>query len=667
MDLIASQMLKKAMPLFTALAATLLVLAISAILTLGQEIFVPFALGILLSFILAPIVTFLQRWRVPRILAVSVAVLFATLTILGILAVVAAQLGSLAGDLPQYRRTIQDKLEAFTAAETDSQGPLARAREAIQGMVSDIQHLGDESPAAAAAGGDDAQPDAEPAEPRPIPVTIASNAGALDTAYAVISPLLSPLATFGIVVVFAIFILIQASDLRNRFIRLVGTDDLQQTTAAIDDAARRVSRLLLFQSGVNALFAILVGGGLYLIGVPSPFLWGILAGILRFIPYIGGFIGAGLPMALAFAVDPGWSMIIWTAALFLIIETALSNIVEPVVYGHSTGMSPVAILLAAVIWTFLWGPVGLVLATPLTICLVVMGRHVPRLGFIDVMFGDRPALLPQQIFYQRMLVGAYDEAADQAREFLRRRPLVTYYDEVALEGMRLGHEDVARFAVKDGRLETLRDSTLALVGRLEREAPLPRGGRVSAEAAAAIDAAGPERPAVPVLTAKGELSADWQASVPVVCVSGTSALDAPVTAMLAQVLTKHGLAARHVTLAELRENRPGRAEADGVALVCLSFLEPLSTVHLRQMVREVHRVAPDAHVLIGIWRQRDESLVQDLNRKVRADGLVTTLTAALARAVEMATPGPADVPAGAEGQKDAPDPAALTKVEAAAA
>ncbi len=190
--------------------------------------------------------------------------------------------------------------------------------------------------------------------PRPIPVTVENESSLFDTISAIALPLLQPLATFGVVIIFAIFILLQREDLRNRFIRLAGTDDLQQTTAAIDDAARRLSKLLLFQLGVNAAFGTVTALGLWLLGVPSPALWGILGGILRFIPYVGGFVGAGLPMLLAFAVDPGWSMVIWTAVLYLGAEALLSNVVEPVLYGHSTGLSPVAILLAATIWAFLW-------------------------------------------------------------------------------------------------------------------------------------------------------------------------------------------------------------------------------------------------------------------------------------------------------------------------
>ncbi|ALN74467.1 hypothetical protein M673_17190 [Aureimonas sp. AU20] len=625
MDIVTSQMLKKALPLFTALAVTVLILTVSSILYLGREIFVPFALGILLSFILAPIVIKLQRYRVPRILAMSGAILAATVVILALGFLIATQVTGLVGEIPSYRVTVEQKLRSLSeSAQAEGNGPFSRAAVALEEMAADIQKLA-------------APAEADANQPKPIPVTVENNGSVFATLSAVAIPLLSPIATFGVVIIFAIFILLQREDLRNRFIRLAGTDDLQQTTAAIDDAAKRLSKLLLFQLGVNAAFGAMTALGLWLLGVPSPILWGILGGILRFIPYVGGFVGAGLPMLLAFAVDPGWSMLIWTAVLYLGAEALLSNVVEPVLYGHSTGLSPVAILLAATVWALLWGPIGLILATPLTICLVVMGRHVPRLAFIDVMFGDRPALLPAQIFYQRMLAGAPQEAADQAREFLRERELATYYDEVALDGLRIAHEDVARFAVKGERLETLRAATLELVREVGTINPSKRRRKahLTAEAAAAVDAVGPDQEVTRIVQRKGDLAPEWRGQTPVICLSGNNALDAAVTTMLAQVLERHGLGARHIALSELREKPPTAKDAEGVALVVLSFIEPLSTVHLRQAVRAVHRVAPKARIMIGIWRQRDPAMLQELQRRVHADALVTTLNKALAAALEM--------------------------------
>jgi predicted PurR-regulated permease PerM len=232
-------------------------------------------------------------------------------------------------------------------------------------------------------------------EARPIPVEVRQPPPtALENIGTLISPLLRPLTTTGITAIFVIFILLQREDLRNRFIKLAGGHDLQKTTVALDDAATRLSRLFLIQLAVNTVFGVVIGAGLWIIGIPSPVLWGILAAILRFVPYIGAVIAAVFPLALAAAVNPGWSMLLAAAVLFLVVEPVVGHVIEPLVYGHSTGLSPVAVVASATFWTALWGPIGLVLATPLTVCLVVLGRHVERFEFLDVMFGDRPALSP---------------------------------------------------------------------------------------------------------------------------------------------------------------------------------------------------------------------------------------------------------------------------------
>src|ERR1700743_835526 len=339
----------------------------------------------------------------------------------------------------------------------------------------------------------------------PVPVEVLQpDPGALESLRSLIAPLISPLATTGIIVIFVIFILIQREDLRNRLIRLAGSHDLQRTTPALDDAGSRLSRLFLNQLLINTGFGILIGTGLWLIGIPSAVLWGILATVLRFVPYIGSIIAAVFPLALAVAVDPGWSMLVWTAALFFVVEPAVGQIVEPMVYGRSTGLSPVAVVVSATFWTALWGPIGLVLATPLTVCLVVLGRHVERLAFLDVMFGDRPALSPAEIFYQRMLAGDPTEATEKAEEFLKERSLSSYSDEVAIKGLQLAQADLDRDALDQSRLVRIRDTVMEFVSDLSDQADVePTGERSTedAEAAAAVEAAAakPDHSDLPVL------------------------------------------------------------------------------------------------------------------------------------------------------------------------
>ncbi len=351
--------------------------------------------------------------------------------------------------------------------------------------------------------------------------------------------MLHPLATTGLILIFTIFILMQREDLRNRAIRLIGPGDLRRTTAAIDDATSRLSKFFLAQLALNIAFGLVIGLGLGFIGVPSPTLFGVLAAILRFVPYIGAAISALLPVILAAAVDPGWSMVISTVALFLVVEPLCGHVIEPLLYGHSTGISPVAVILSATIWTFLWGPIGLVLATPLTVCLVVLGRHVDRLWYLDVLLGDRPALAPSEIFYQRMLANDPAEAIEQGRQFLKERALVTYYDQVVQAGLLLAQEDLSRGTLVRERQEEVGTAIRAVVARLGT-LPVARRARrktsrgADTETAAALDAVGPDRQEAAIVLGREDLAPAWRGAKPVLCVSSRGPFDEAATLMLSQ-------------------------------------------------------------------------------------------------------------------------------------
>jgi predicted PurR-regulated permease PerM len=282
------------------------------------------------------------------------------------------------------------------------------------------------------------------AAPEPVPVLIQQpEASPLQTLREVGGPLVAPIATAGLVVVFVIFMLLQREDLRDRNLRLVGASDVARATEAMDDAAKRISRYLLMQL-VNVLYGIPVGIGLHFLGVPNPILWGLFATVLRFIPYLGPVIAALFPIALSFAVAPGWTLPLLTIALFVTLELFSNNVLEPWLYGSSTGLSPVAVLVAAVFWATLWGPVGLLLSTPLTVCLVVLGRHVPRLGFFHVLLGEEPALAPELKFYQRLLARDTDEATELAEEYLEDESLDKLYDAVIMPTLGLAEQDRLR-------------------------------------------------------------------------------------------------------------------------------------------------------------------------------------------------------------------------------
>src|SRR6202140_3978852 len=503
------------MALLSAVATAILAAMIIAMLYFGREIFVPIALAILLSFVLAPLVAILQRIRVPRGLAVVSVVMLAFALIFPTGSLLATQLTQLAGDLPRYQSTISEKIQSFRDTKA-GRGTLERASDMLKDLSKELDKPKDA--VSARAPGSVVSPIA-PGPRAPVPVEVRQpDPGALESLRTLISPLVHPLATTGIIIIFVIFILLQREDLRNRVIRLAGSYDLQRTTAALDDAARRLSRLFLTQLIVNGAFGLVIGIGLWLIGIPSVILWGILAAVLRFVPYIGAVIAAAFPLALAVAVDPGWSMLLWTLALFLVVEPVVGHVIEPMVYGHSTGLSPVAVVASATFWTALWGPIGLVLATPLTVCLVVLGRHVERLEFLDIMFGDRPALSPPEIFYQRMLAGDPTEAAEKAEEFLKERSLAPPHDEVGLKGLQLAQADAERGALDEERLRKIRDAVSEFASDISDQDDRPPTKvhlTTDAEASSAVESVAEDAPYenLPILNKKN-LPPEWQGDHP---------------------------------------------------------------------------------------------------------------------------------------------------------
>jgi predicted PurR-regulated permease PerM len=602
----------------------------------GREIIIPIALAILLSFVLAPLVGLLQRIRVPRGLAVVSVVLLAFALIFALGSLLASQLTQLAGDLPRYQSTISEKIQSFRNT-TAGRGTLERA----SGMLKDLsKELDKPKDAASTLGAGTSLAPKSSAPLTPVPVEVRQpDPGALESLQSLISPLLHPLATTGIIIIFVIFILLQREDLRNRLIRLAGSHDLQRTTAALDDAAARLSRLFLIQLLLNGTFGVVIGVGLWLIGIPSAILWGILAAVLRFVPYIGAAIAAAFPLALAVAVDPSWSMLLWTLALFLVVEPIVGHVIEPMVYGHSTGLSPVAVVASATFWTALWGPIGLVLATPLTVCLVVLGRHVERLEFLDIMFGDRPALSPPEMFYQRMLAGDPTEAAEKAEEFLKERSLSSYYDEVALKGLQLAQADAERGALDHERLTRIRDAVFEFTNDLsdQDDRPPPNvSSTTDAETSSAVESVAEDAPYenLPILS-KEDLPPDWQGEHPVLCVAGRSLIDEAAAIMLGQLSTAHGLAARVEGAAALSTANVFRLETTGVAIICLVYMDAAGPAHMRYSVRRLRRKMPKAIIILGCWtKEMDPAALEQLREGAKADLAAASLGEAVKLCIE---------------------------------
>jgi len=588
------------------------VVAVGA-LYLGREVFVPMALAVLLSFALAPSVLLLRRChlgRVPSVIAVVVLV-FGAISGLGFL--LGNQLAHLAENLPQYQYNITEKIHSFRGTAI-REGIVGRTSTMLQDLGKEISKPSDET--ASAAKVPLAPPPAAAQPSAPTPEIRGLNSAPLQIVQDIVGPLLQPLATAAIVIVFLIFFLLQREDLRNRFIRLAGTRDLQRTTEALDDAGRRLSRYLLTQSAINATFGVWIGIGLWLIGVPNAVLWGTLSALLRFVPYIGPVIAAACPAALALAVDPGWSMLLWVIGLFLVTEPLTGQLVEPWLYGRSTGLSGVAVVVAAAFWTFLWGSVGLLLSTPLTMCLVVLGRHVERLQFLEVLLGDQPALAPEQSFYQRILADDPDEAAHQAEAFLKEQPLSAYYDQVAIKGLALAQLDVNRGTLNHEQRVRLKAAIDDIIDDLSDH-----------EDAAATDIKEGEPgvvPMAPVLSA-AELAPSWRGK-PVLCVAGRGSLDEASAAMLAQLLEMHGIGARVVPREAVSARHLDQLDVVGVQMACLCYLEPGTFANARYLVRRLRRRLPKARIMAGFWTLTAEQAEQRDALAATGVDLVVNLT-----------------------------------------
>ncbi len=577
-----------------AVSALLFAFIVVASLYLARAILMPFALAILLSFMLTPLVRRLQRWRVPKALAVTFVVLVAFAAIATLGSVMVSQVNQLAADLPRYQTTLRDKIHLLRGA-TGGAGTIGRASEVLENLSTEL-NTPERMPGSVTSPGP-----TPPSAQKPIQVEVREPKGALRTFVSLVSPLIDPLVTTGLVIIFVIFILVQRQDLRNRLVRLAGSNDLQRTTAAIDDAGRRLSRLFLTQLALNAAFGLVIGIGWWIVGVPSAPLWGILALILRFMPYIGTWISAIFPLILAAAIGPDWTMFIWAASIFLAIEMIIGQFVEPLVQGHSTGLSPVAVIASATFWTWLWGPIGLVLATPMTMCLVVLGKHVERLNFLDVMFGDQPALTPAELTYQRLLARDPVEAAEQARTFLRGKPLISYYETIFIPTLKLANADAESGRLDDERLERVSDAATELIDDLA-----DHRDRTDQEPVKEPDA-DEDKPLAQL--SKAESPADllpdavpeaWRTGKPLLCIPGSGELDEALALIIAQLVERQGIGARAEEAGAMSMSRIFSLDMKEAKLICLCYIENVTPAQIRYSVRRLRRKAPEAHILITL-------------------------------------------------------------------
>ncbi len=611
--------------------ATLFFVAFAiAFLYLGRDVLVPIAIAVLLSFVLSPPVLALRRLGLNRTLAVLAVVLASLFIALAVSAALTRQVSELAVDLPKYQTTINRKIGSVR--------DMVSANAFFEKGVGALKSLGDlarRPGAAAEATGSAAPQAAEPGAegPHPVPVEVVQQSPSpLVMVQTIAGSALSPLETTALVVIFVVFILLQREDLRNRFIRLVGSNDLQRTTLAMNDAAGRLSRFFLAQTLINATYALIVAGALYMIGVPGPILFGIVAFLMRFVPYVGPIVAAALPILLAAAVDPGWTKALETLGLFIVLEALVGNVVEPLLYGRNTGLSPIAVVVAATFWTWLWGPIGLVLSTPLTACLVVIGRHVEQLSFLDVILGDAPALSPVEHFYQRLLVGDAAEIADQAEQFLKSQPLIAYYDEVALSGLLMAEEDYSRGVLDDDGQEKIRQTIEEIIEDLSDHADETSEGASAGAAPEPYGGLAAEAPP----TGEGEAPPQLAPGAPdgprkpILCIAGRNAIDQAAAALLAQILQKHGLPARAEPPQLLTIGGILHLPGSGAQIICLSYVgADIGAARVRYAIRRLRRRLPEARIIAGFWRA-DPDAARELCAQTRADACPTLLAEAAA-------------------------------------
>ena len=585
--------------------ATIL-MAIAA-LYFGRQFLIPLALGTLLAFTLQPLVTRLRRLGIGRGGSVTVVTSLVTGLLLAFVFVTGSQLVTLANNLPSYKSNLEQKIR-FLKASASGGGALDKASLALRDLNRQINAAVPADPSVATGRAKRPDPAAVPA-PVPVPVhVVAPDASPLQVAADLLGRSLAPAGLIGLVFIFMVFILLEHENLRDRLIRLMGGSDMNLTTEAMNEAGDRVSRYLALQVLVNVSFGIPIGIGLYLIGVPNAVLWGVLATVLRFVPYVGPVLAALFPAVMAVAVDPGWSMLGWTLALFAVSEVLNNNVVKPLLYTSSTGLSAIALIAAAVFWTTLWGPAGLFLSTPLTVCLVVVGRYVPQLHFLYLLLGNAPALTPPERFYQRMLAGDALEGAEIGVEYAAAHGMQRFHEEVALVALQLAESDRRRAVLSTERAEAVNSTMREVFSRIQ-------------------DFQDP-RPAIEKATGgEGDERSVLWGEAAVLCVGARTPLDTALAALMAQALQYRGIdawAAPAATLAGDGIKQVGNS----LELIVLAQLSDTGGIHVQQLCRRLRKHS-GARLLLTILERPGaelgpESVVQDV-----ADGLIRSFGEAL--------------------------------------
>lgn len=553
-------------------------LAMVAALYFARDILIPITLALIFSFLVAPLVRLLQRLHINQAIAVMVSVVVPLCVVVTIAGVVGSQVAELAQSLPQYQETIDAKVASIQAFANGRVGQfLGRAGQVIERVTSG------QTPSPPTA----APPQAAPAHgahtvvpPAPVVVVPSETRGPpIQLVGHFLSVLLGPVETAAIVFILSIFMLIERETVRDRFIKLTGARDSVRTTIALDDTAERLSRYFLSQLGVNTSVGIVIGCGLAAMGTPSPVLWGVLAATLRFIPYVGVWIAAVLAGLLAAAIDPGWSMVFWTLGLFGITEMIASQFVEPLLYGHTTGLSPLSVVVAAIFWSWLWGPVGLILSTPLTLCLVVLGRYVERLNFLEILLGERPNVRTSQELFERLTAGNADAAIKSAEQFLAKNSGADYLDQALIPALRLLSESTFNDVLVPAAVASATEASKKLIAQLPQVLAHAKGARA-------------KRP-LPVRTS-------------VECISGSGPIDSLLTEVISVLLRQQGFE----VIAPGTVVSPSESGAPAAA-ICVLSVEPMrAETGVREIITRHLAQRPAPHLVSGIYTV--DEIKQDL-------------------------------------------------------
>jgi predicted PurR-regulated permease PerM len=572
--------------------------AVIATLYFARVVFVPLALALLFSLLLTPVVAFLEKIKLPRILAIFLVVV----TLVGLMGLMAwqtsQQFGDLTNQLPTYKKTLQDKIRALKGASGQS---LNQASDTVKELGKELVTATPGSPPANEARNKPAAPGSSPS--RPLAVEVVPPTNPLGSAENV----LGPLANAGVVIIFTVFMLIGREDLRNRFIRLAGGGRLNVMTQALDEATHRINRYLFLQLVVNVSYGVVIGTALHFIGIPNASLWGVSAAILRFLPYVGPPMAALVPIVLSLAVFPGWHHTLATVGIFLVLELTVANFIEPLLYGAHIGLSPLAILVAAVFWTLIWGFPGLVLSTPLTVCLVVIGSYVPGLSFLNVLLGDEPVLSPQAQYYQRLLATDQSEARQVLERYLKEKSLEDLYSSVVIPALSLAEQDRHRNELDEETQNFIYQSTREIVEELADAFP-EEGAEGTAQNAS-------DRPRTESETGR----------VDVLCIPARDDADDVVAMLLSQLLERQGHRAESILIGTTSEMLSQVADANP-DVVCISALPPFALNHARALYTKLQTQSPDLQIVVCVWQFEGDPQKAAIRLKLATGhGFFTTL------------------------------------------